>query len=272
MYCFDDEAKKRLLFYVKLTHCKACQRIPSVPQAPHDSLSIFQIDTSVNGDKESKILLIACDIEEELEEWVHMILRSVIRGGPEENLLGEEDDFNDDDGLTKFGHAVLTQDHLYLLTEDSQTLLYKVLYAVDYAQILDVFTYTLPLPQPQSSPYTNSSATTKSTALFNCALISLESGIQPSLPGIMGSSSSTSSKELLLYFLDLEERNKFLASLSSQWQRLFDVPFQINDLQSQTAASQFSGLRHIAKIRRAVKESISYLNHWYFAPAQLIVD
>lgn len=201
IYCYSDAKKTQLNFFSQVynNQCRGCRRFHSESiDRPH------LIELRIIIDQETQSLCLATSSESETTLWMNSILKSIHVTSPD--TVGKFDGSN---CCEKFCHLILTDEHLFLMTRDVNSINFNVM---DQKNVSDVTAVYISGHNHKSS----------------CCYLILE------FETIL----SPDSFEWSLYFVTGDERRKFLSSLTTCWERMFQVPLKTLSLDNHYGTSE----------------------------------
>ena len=230
LYCYTDSSESSLYFLAQLFNnfCKGCRRLAN---NEHEIARPNVIELTIVIENLLKTIHIAASNEKDATKWMEALLMSInIKSCETFGFLKQES------ALEKFCTAVVTDDFIHILVQDTHEPYFKVLDCLNISDIIAAY-------------YGDSDESSS----FCFLMLELDSE----------STTDTSGTEWILYFLADIERTKFYRALKDSWEKLFQISMCATRIDENAA----DGMPATLSI---VKETLKRLVMWHTNSASML--
>jgi hypothetical protein len=202
--CYTDSTKQNLVFFAFVcnNYCKGCRRLCT----PDDINRPYVIELTATTNNRLETIFLAASSESDVTSCMQALFASI-------NLVIPDNHghLDADSNFEKFCRAVLTEDSLFCVIQDALDPTFSVLGYINVSDIVAAY-----------------SGDSEQSTNFCYLLLELDAAESTSL---------NASNEWILYFVSILERDRFIRSLSSCWEKLFQVSLPVVPITDEAAES-----------------------------------
>lgn len=230
--CYGDSSMKSLVFFAFIcnNYCKGCRRLA----APDEINRPYVIELTATTNNRLETIFLAASSENDVTDWMHALFASINMVIPD--VHGHLDA---DSNFEKFCRAVLTEDSLFTVIQDSSDPTFSILGYINVSDIVAAYC-----------------GNCSQSANFCYLLLELDAA---------ESSTMSSSNEWILYFVTQLERDRFTRCLSDCWEKLFQVSLPVVPITDHVAET-------LSVDVSSVSDCVQRLDEWHANGAAILAE